>query len=213
MGKKIVKKNHRELFVVLIINIFIFLISNIIFNLKYEQVDDFIMYTLYSGIDGTYNFHAIYMHPFICIVIEIFYRILPMINWHTIFLLIMQFLCFTLIGNTILKKHYSELSIFLYAIFAGVFYTILLVSIQYTSVATLLILTSFFLLIDISETNKEEKNNRLKLFTIFILYAIGIMTRIQSLIIIAPFFMVYLLIYLVRYINKVITKLLFCIFY
>lgn len=198
--------NYKKFFTIGIINLFIFLIVNLIFNIKYEQVDDFIMYSLYSGVDGTYNFHAIYMHPVICIIIGTFYRLLPMINWHTIFLLSMQFICFTLIGYTILKKHYTGTTIILYTLFASVFYTTLLLLIQYTSVAALLIMTAFFLLIDILETNQESKNNKLKTVGIFTLFTIGIMTRIQSLLIIAPFYAVYLLIYLVKYKKKIIDK-------
>lgn len=198
--------NYKKFFTIGIINLFIFLIVNLIFNIKYEQVDDFIMYSLYSGLDGTYNFHAIYMHPIICIIIGAFYRLLPMINWHTIFLLSMQFICFTLIGYTILKKHYTGISIILYTLFASVFYTTLLMLIQYTSVAALLIITAFFLLIDILEKSKEGKNSKLKICGIFTLFTLGIMTRIQSLLIVAPFYAIYLLIYLVRYKKKIIDK-------
>lgn len=198
--------NYKKFFTIGIINLFTFLIVNLIFNIKYEQVDDFIMYSLYSGLDGTYNFHAIYMHPIICIIIGAFYRLLPMINWHTIFLLSMQFICFTLIGYTILKKHYTGTSIILYTLFASIFYTTLLLLIQYTSVAALLIITAFFLLIDILEASKEGKNSKLKIYGIFTLFTLGIMTRIQSLLIVAPFYAIYLLIYLVRYKKKIIDK-------
>lgn len=206
MDDNIEKINNKKLFTVIIINAFIFLIANLLFNIKYEQVDDFIIYSLYSGLDGTYNFHSVYMHPVICIIIGTFYRLLPMINWHTIFLLSMQFICFTLIGYTILKKHYTGTSIILYTLFASIFYTTLLMLIQYTSVAALLIMTAFFLLIDILETNQENKNNKLKLFLIFTLFTIGIMTRIQSLLIIAPFYAIYLIIYLFKYKKKIVDK-------
>lgn len=200
------KDNSKKIFTVLIINIFIFIVVNVIFNIKYEQVDDFIMYSLYSGLDGTYNFYSVYMHPIIGIIIGAFYRLLPMINWHTIFLLSMQFICFTLIGYTILKKHYTGTSIILYTLFVSIFYTTLLLLIQYTSVAALLILTAFFLLIDIFETNQEDKGNILKSGVIFTLFTIGVMTRIQSLLIVAPFYAIYLLIYLVKYKKKIIDK-------
>lgn len=199
-------KNLKKLWTVILINAFIFFITNLLFNIKYEQVDDFIIYSLYSGLDGTYNFYAIYMHPVICIIISMFYRLIPMINWHTIFLLSMQFICFTLIGYTILKKHYTGLSIILYTLFASIFYTTLLMLIQYTSVAALLIMTAFFLLIDRLETNQKNENSILKLLGIFTLFTIGIMTRIQSLLIIVPFYAIYLIIYLFRYKNKIIDK-------
>ena len=91
------KKRNNKLTIIVLINILIFCLCNIIFDVKYEQVDDFIMYNLYSGLDGTYNLHGVYCHPLICLFIGFLYRIISFINWHTIFLLSMQFICFTLI--------------------------------------------------------------------------------------------------------------------
>ena len=150
-------KISRNLISVIFINLIIFGITNILFNIKYEQVDDFIIYNLYSGLDGTYNIHGIYLHPIICIIISIFYKIIPIINWHSIFLLSMQFTCFTIIGNIILKKHNNGIAIILYTIFASIFYVILLMLMQYTSVSALLILTALIMLIDILEKNEKAK--------------------------------------------------------
>ena len=71
-----------------------------------------------------------------------------MINWHTIFLLLMQFVCFTIIGTIILKRNNNKISFVLYIVFASVFYTALMQLIQYTSVSALLILTAFFVIVD-----------------------------------------------------------------
>ena len=54
MLKNIINKTY---FKVAIINLVIFGIANILFNIKYEQVDDMIIYSLYSGLDSTYNIH------------------------------------------------------------------------------------------------------------------------------------------------------------
>ena len=190
-------KISRNLISVIFINLIIFGITNILFNIKYEQVDDFIIYNLYSGLDGTYNIHGIYLHPIICIIISIFYKIIPIINWHSIFLLSMQFTCFTIIGNIILKKHDNGIAIILYTIFASIFYVILLMLIQYTSVSTLLILTALIMLIDILEKNETAKIKYI--IGMYILFAIGIMTRMQSLLIIIPFFGLYFVINIVKY--------------
>ena len=187
-------KKSDILLLVIVINLIIFSIANIFFNIKYEQVDDFIIYNLYSGLDGTYNFHGVYIHPILCILIGLFFRIAPQINWHTIFLLLMQFICFTIIGYIILQKHKTPLSILIYTIFASIFYTALLLLIQYTSVAALLILTAFFITI----YNIENKSKKWTILAGF-LYAIGIMTRMQSLLIIVPFMGIYLLYYLIKY--------------
>ncbi len=196
-------KISRNLIIVIFINLIIFGITNILFNIKYEQVDDFIIYNLYSGLDGTYNIHGIYLHPIICIIISIFYKIIPIINWHSIFLLSMQFICFTIIGNIILKKHNNGIAIILYTIFASIFYVILLMLMQYTSVSALLILTALIMLIDILEKNEKAKIKYI--IGMYILFVIGIMTRMQSLLIIIPFFGLYFVINLVKY--KILKQL------
>ena len=199
MNKIIDKKKFKSksLMIVIFINLIIFGMTNILFDIKYEQVDDFIIYNLYSGLDGTYNIHGVYIHPIICLIIGIFYRIFSTINWHSIFLLSMQFICFTVIGNIILKKHNNGIAVVLYTIFASVFYVTMLMLIQYTSVAALLISTSLIMLIDILEKNNEEKIKYI--IGIYVLYTMGIMTRMQSLLIIIPFFGLYFIINLIKY--------------
>lgn len=184
---------------VLIINILVFMITNCLFDIKYEQVDDFIIYNLYSGLDGTYNVHGVYIHPVICFLLGIFYRIIPVINWHTIFLLSMQLLCFTTIGTILLKRNSSKLSYVLYILFISILYPSLLELIQYTSVSALLILTAFFVIMD-----KVEQQKQRKAITVFsaILFTIGIMTRMQSLLIIIPFFALYMVYEIIQVIRK-----------
>lgn len=225
MLEKLKKFKNSNLFIVILINLIIFGLVNIMFDIKYEQVDDFIIYNLYSGLDGTYNIHGIYIHPLICMLLSMLFRIIPQINWHTIFLLSMQFICFTIIGNRILKKHKNPISIIMYIVFAGVFYTTLLLLIQYTSVAALLILTAFFIIVDEFESRKEEKENReisveknkentqeekkqnkKSIILASILFAIGIMTRMQSLMIIAPFFLLYAIYNLIIWKKQKITN-------
>ena len=226
MLEKLKKFKNSNLFIVILINLIIFGIVNIMFDIKYEQVDDFIIYNLYSGLDGTYNIHGIYIHPLICMLLSMLFRIIPQINWHTIFLLSMQFICFTIIGNRILKKHKNPISIIMYIVFAGVFYTTLLLLIQYTSVAALLILTAFFIIVDEFESRKERqkenreisvgkneentqeenKQSRKSIILASILFAIGIMTRMQSLMIIVPFFLLYAIYNLIIWEKKKVTN-------
>ena len=226
MLEKLKKFKNSNLFIVILINLIIFGLVNIMFDIKYEQVDDFIIYNLYSGLDGTYNIHGIYIHPLICMLLSMLFRIIPQINWHSIFLLSMQFICFTIIGNRILKKHKNPISIIMYIVFAGVFYTTLLLLIQYTSVAALLILTAFFIIVDEFESRKEaqkenreisvgkneentqeeNKQSRKSIILASILFAIGIMTRMQSLMIIAPFFLLYAIYNLIIWEKKKVTN-------
>ena len=206
MGEKgkaeMTKKKY--LVIVVIVNLLIFATVNLLFNIKYEQVDDFIIYNLYSGLDGTYNIHGVYIHPMICLILSLLFRIIPIINWHSIFLLGAQFICFTLIGYNILKKNDNMVSIVLYTIFASIFYTSLLMMIQYTSVAALLISTSLVLLIDMNE-GQEKKSLKYKIL-IFTLFTIGLMTRMQSLIIVLPFMGIYFITKLFEFIKMQTLK-------
>lgn len=188
------------LVIVVLINLIIFGIANVLFTLKYEQVDDFIIYNMYSGLDGTFNIHGIYIHPIICFILGMFFKLIPFINWHTFFLLAMQFLCFTLIGYTLLKKFKNGFSIIFYIIFASIYYTSLLLLIQFTSVAALLILTALFLLIDKIETG--EKHTKKYNILIFILFTVGIMIRFKSLLIGLPFIGIYLLILFIQFLKN-----------
>ena len=194
IGDKMEKIKNKNLWIVILINLFVFVIVNVLFDIKYEQVDDFIIYHLYSGLDGTYNIHGVYIHPLLCFLISLFFRILPMINWHSIFLLSVQFICFTIIGNILLKKHQNGIAIVLYTIWVAIFYTVFLLLIQYTSVAALLILTSLVMMID--KLEKKEKTKIKTVIASFILFTLGIMLRMQSLFIIVPFFALYFVIVL-----------------
>ena len=198
-----IKDNYKTLIAVAFINILIFSFANIMFDIKYEQVDDFIIYNLYSGLDGTYDIYGIYIHPLLCFILGFLFKIFYMVNWHTIYLLLMQFVCFTIIGTLLIRKNNCGLSYILYIIFASVCYTSLLQLIQYTSVSALLILTSFFVLMDYIERNKKSKKYIICFTTLFCL---GIMTRMQSLLIIAPFFAIYLIYNLILLIRKKIDK-------
>ena len=198
-----IKDNYKTLIVVAFINILIFSFTNIMFDIKYEQVDDFIIYNLYSGLDGTYDIYGIYIHPLLCLILGFLFKIFYMVNWHTIYLLLMQFVCFTIIGTLLIRKNNCGLSYILYIIFASVCYTSLLQLIQYTSVSALLILTSFFVLMDYIERNKKSKKYIICFTTLFCL---GIMTRMQSLLIIAPFFAIYFIYNLILLIRNKINK-------
>ena len=198
-----IKDNYKTLIAVAFINILIFSFANIMFDIKYEQVDDFIIYNLYSGLDGTYDIYGIYIHPLLCFILGFLFKIFYMVNWHTIYLLLMQFVCFTIIGTLLIRKNNCGLSYILYIIFASVCYTSLLQLIQYTSVSALLILTSFFVLMDYIERNKKSKKYIICFSTLFCL---GIMTRMQSLLIIAPFFAIYFIYNLILLIRNKINK-------
>ena len=115
----------------------------------------------------------------------------------------MQFICFTIIGTLLIKKNNSKISYILYILFVSVCYTSMLQLIQYTSVAALLILTAFFVMMDYIEQEKQRKKY---IICYAIVYTLGIMTRMQSLMIIAPFFALYFVYNLVLFIRKKVEK-------
>ena len=198
-----IKNNYKTLLAVAFINILIFSFTNIMFDIKYEQVDDFIIYNLYSGLDGTYDIYGIYIHPLLCLILGTFFKAFYTVNWHTIYLLLMQFICFTIIGTLLIRKNNCGISYILYIIFASVCYTSLLQLIQYTSVSALLILTAFFVLMDYIERNKKGKKY---IICFSVLFFLGIMTRMQSLLIIAPFFGIYFIYNIILLIREKIKE-------
>ena len=74
-----IKDNYKTLIAVAFINILIFSFANIMFDIKYEQVDDFIIYNLYSGLDGTYDIYGIYIHPLLCLILGFLFKIFYMV--------------------------------------------------------------------------------------------------------------------------------------
>ena len=167
--KNKIKNIDKDAIIVICINIIIFYLVNLFFDLKYEEVDDFIIYNLYSGLDGTFSIYGIYIHPFLCAILSVLFRVVSSINWHTIFLMSMEFICFAIIGYIFIKKHNSSrTSIVIYSILAAVFHTTLLLLLQYTSIATLLMATALYMLLQEFENNKGKyyKVTYLTLFTI-----------------------------------------------
>jgi len=76
----------------------------------------------------------------------------------------------------------------------------LLMLVQYTSVAALLVITSFVLLIDLYQSENSQKTK--KKILLFTLFTIGLMIRVQSIIIVAPFMGIYLLAYITKYFKE-----------
>ena len=192
MKKKIqgaINSKYFELILVIFINIIFFTICNKLFTFKYEQVDDFIIMNLVSKADGIYSIYGIQMHPIICEIIILLYKTTININWYTIFLLVMQFISFTIIGTAFLKKN-KYFGLILYISFIFVIYSKMLSLIQYTTVSMLCITSGFILLMHTIE--KVESNiNKCNFIISIIMIAFGCMIRFSTIIIAIPFMVIY----------------------
>ena len=186
--KKIVDNRYFDVIFVTVINMIFFIVCNILFSPKYEQVDDFIIMNLISKADGNYSLYGVQMHPIICGMIVFLYKTAININWYTVFLLIMQFISFTIIGTVFMKKN-KNIGILLYIAFMFVFYSKMLSYIQYTTISILCITSGFILLMYAIDDTKNVK--RFNFIISIIMILVGCMIRFSTIIIAMPFMFLY----------------------
>ena len=171
---------------VVIINVIFFIICNLIFEPRYETVDDFTITKIISKLDGTYSFYSIYIHPILSYIIMLLYKTGININWYTIFLLTLQFMSFTIIGVVMLNKN-KKIGTLCYVGVLLAIYSNLLLVINYTSIAAISVLSGIISLIYYCEYDIKKY----KLVGL-ILITIGTMLRWKSAIISLPFYILYI---------------------
>ena len=183
-------KNNKffDLIVVVSINMIFFIISNYLFEFKYEQVDDFIIMNLISKADGSYSIYGVQMHPIICAIIILLYKTQINLNWYTIFMLSIQFVSFTIIGTVFARKS-KKIGIPLYIVFLFAIYAKMLTYIQYTTVSMLSITSGLILLIHSIEEIRNINKNKL-IFSILMII-LGCLIRFSTIIIAVPFIAIY----------------------
>lgn len=183
---KIVNKTYFPLLITIIMNLFLVIIFNFFCEINYETIDDFTISNILSKTDGTYNFYTIYIHPILSYFIMVLYKTKISINFYSLFLLIMQFVSFTVIGNVIISNN-RKLGIPIHLLIISTIYTRMLENVQYTSVAVLIILSGLIWLI---ECNEKEKMYKSKIWALFLI-CIGIMLRYKAIVIVLPFYILY----------------------
>lgn len=193
---KILNNKYFDVVLIIFINIIFFLVCNILFTPRYEQVDDFIIMTLISKADGMYTVYGVQIHPIICAIIILLYKTGININWYTIFMLVMQFISFTIIGTIFIKKN-KTLGIPIYIAFILMIYTKMLRYIQYTTVSTVCITSGFLLLIHYMH-NASKITSKSTLILANIMIAIGSMIRFSTLLIVAPFAIIYFILKFIK---------------
>lgn len=191
INKKLSNFKYKKLSIVLIINIIIFVSINVICQLKYDEMDDFVMMTLLSGVDGTYSPYCIFIHPFVSTIIMLLFKTSININWYTVVLLFVQFISFTLIGVVFLKRMKTKLGTMMYLLFAMIFYCKLLLNIQFTTVSAVALLAGLLSIIYYIENLQILKERKFLYLGLFFI-ALGTMIRVSTAIFIIPFISLYI---------------------
>lgn len=153
--RKIIDSKYFNCIFIISINLVFFIICNMIFQLRYETVDDFTIMKIISKLDGTYSCYSIYIHPILSFFIMLLYKTGININWYTVFILLLQFISFSLIGTILLNKNKRIGSVF-YLMIMSTMYCNLLLIINYTSVAAIVILSGIISILYYLESNKKS---------------------------------------------------------
>lgn len=190
---------------VIVINITFFILSNILLKPRFETLDDFTIMKIISKLDGTYSYYSVYIHPLLSFIIMLLYKTGININWYSIFLLILQFISFTVIGIILLNKN-KKMGLLCYIIIISAYYSRILIIINYTSTAAITILAGIISLIYYNETNKKTN-----IIIGLILITVGTMLRWKSSIIVLPFYIIYVAYYTIKNKDFKLTKILMLI--
>ena len=175
------KKYFIPIFVILLNTVF-FILFNIFLQPRYETIDDFIMMKIISKLDGNYSIYGIFIHPALCTIIMMLYKTGINVNWYSIFFFIMQFISFTVIGITLMKNN-KKYGLIYYFIIIFTIYPRILLSMNFTSTATIIMASGFVILM----CEKNKKTMALG----YLLILIGVMLRWKTIIFTFPFYIIY----------------------
>lgn len=194
MKERIIKILKNDSIYIFFINLSFFILFNTLFQIKYEQVDDFIIMNLISGSDGFYTIFGVCIHPFICAIIMLLFKTGININWYSIVLLVLQFCSFTIIGTVLIRKN-KKIGIITYILFMLIYYSKMLMYIQYTSIAAMCIIAGVVSIIYFMDNMKQ---NKIFFIVGIISIIIGTMLRMNTIIITIPFLAIYVLYYVIK---------------
>ena len=202
--RNVINSRYFNSIFIIILNIIFFTICNLLFNLHYETLDDFMIMKIISKLDGSYNVFSIHVHPFLSFIIMLLFKTGININWYTICLLTIQFTAFTVIEIILINKN-KKIGFLSYIFITSTIYSDTLLIINYTSIASISILAGVISIMYYNDTNSKKYN------IIGIgLIIIGTMLRWKSVIIVIPFFAVYSIYYSIKEKNnKLIKKFIF----
>lgn len=187
---KILKNRFFIPCLVIFINAIFFIICNLLFQLRFETIDDFNIIKIISKLDGTYSYYAIHIHPILSFIIMLLYKTGINVNLYTIVLLSIEFFSFTVIGIIFLNKN-LKFGTLIYLFIINTIYFRLLLVINYTSIAAISILAGLVALM----YGKSSKKYTVIGYTLII---IGTMLRWKSAIIPLPFYILYCIYYTIN---------------
>ena len=179
--------------IIILTTIVFFLIINLIFEPRYETIDDFMMMNIISKSDGTYSFYSVYIHPFFSFLIMLLYKTGLNINCYTFSMLLVQFISFVTIGIILMNKN-KKIGFICYLFIIFIIYSRILLIINFTGIATSAIIAGITSLM----FSIEHGSKRLKIWGL-ILIVIGVMIRWHAIIIVLPFYIVYSIYNYIKY--------------
>ena len=196
----------------IIMNFFVFLVSQIFFEPEFETNDDNYISSILYGVYGNYDTHLVYMNVFLGKIIKLFLVICPKLPWYTI--IQYGFLCmaFTSLIYIVLKEKEGKVGYFLCWVMLIFFGYECYVEIQYSKTAGVVTIAGILL---IYTGLKAEKINKIKVALGFILALIGSLYRFEIFCMVLPIVGIMILIYAFYCIKnkKYNIFLRFCIFY
>lgn len=189
-----IKKHKNLIFSIAISFLWICLIS-MITGIYFETNDDRLFSEIFSGaMTGTPEFRSYYIHPFLGLIITLFYRITTVLPWYGLFLILFQWICHASFTYSVLswyEKTRKRLAAFsLLVAYYGICFTFL-AHIQFTSTAALLAITGYvclFLSLDMSSFDvsiSTGKDSTGLLF--FIMQLLSYLLRSDSMLMIQPY--------------------------
>ena len=177
-------KRHKNLIFSITISFLWICLISMITGIYFETNDDRLFSEIFSGaMTGTPEFRSYYIHPFLGLLITLFYRITTVLPWYGLFLILFQWICHASFTYSVLswyEKTRKKLAAFsLLTAYYGICFTFL-AHIQFTSTAALLAITGYMCLF----LSLSGQNN-LTLFFIFQL--LSYLLRSDSMIMIQPY--------------------------
>jgi hypothetical protein len=126
-------------FFILIFSSFLSVFFNYFFSVRFEENDDVLMLLILSGkYTGSLDNHLVFINFIFASLLNLFYAIIPKIEWYTISLIFLNTIAISILAKLILESSYATffkvvLLIFLYSIFFNLSLTL-----QFTRTAVIL---------------------------------------------------------------------------
>lgn len=189
-----IKKHKNLIFSITISFLWICLIS-MTTGIYFETNDDRLFSEIFSGaMTGAPEFRSYYIHPFLGLIITLFYRITTVLPWYGLFLILFQWICHASFTYSVLSRYEKTrkklVAFSLLTAYCGICFTFL-AHIQFTSTAALLAITGYvclFLSLDMSSSDMSVSvGNDSAGLLFFIMQLLSYLLRSDSMLMIQPY--------------------------